>query len=173
MSDAAEGDAPAEPKPPAVKAKMPMPVMLLLLLNVGGTGYVAFQNMQSAAAAQHAAAHAGGDGKEDGHKEAKAEVGPVTPLDPFIVNLNEPEATRYLKATFELEVSGPEVVGELERLKRPIRDEVLRYLSSLSVADTQGETGKAKIQQEVVARIDKQLGGDKVRRLFIVDFMVQ
>lgn len=172
MSDAPEGDAPAEPKPPAVKAKMPMPVMLLLLLNVGGTGYVAFQNMQSAAAAHHAAASAD-DGKESGHKEARAEVGPVTPLDPFIVNLNEPEATRYLKATFELEVSGPEVVGELERLKRPIRDDVLRYLSSLSVADTQGETGKAKIQQEVVARIDKQLGGDKVKRLFIVDFMVQ
>jgi flagellar basal body-associated protein FliL len=176
MSDAPEGGAPV-PKPPAVKAKMPLPVMLLLLLNAGGTGYVVYQNMQSASAAHAAPAHGAGAGKEadDKAKEAAAKVavGPVTPLDPFIVNLNEPEATRYLKATFELEVTGPEVVGELEKLKRPIRDDLMRYLSSLSVADTQGEVGKAKIQQEVVARIDRQLGGNKVKRMFIVDFMVQ
>jgi flagellar basal body-associated protein FliL len=54
-----------------------------------------------------------------------------------------------------------------------VRDEVLRYLSSLSVADTQGEAGKSKIQKEVVTRIDKELGGGRVRRLFFVDFMVQ
>ena len=36
-------------------------------------------------------------------------------------------------------------------MRRP-DDDVLRYLSSLTVADTQGEEGKAKIQAEVAAR---------------------
>lgn len=172
-------DQPAEEKPkapPPIKTKTSKLLVLLLLVNIGGTGYVAYQGMDQVAAVHDAAATAVStvvaQAEAKSHRPAD-EVGPVTPLDPFIVNLNEPEATRYLKATFELEVSNADVIGELEKQKRPVRDEVLRYLSSLSVADTQGEVGKAKIQQEVVARIDKQLGGQKVHRLFFVEFVVQ
>jgi flagellar FliL protein len=168
MSEEAE----AQPKAPAApKQKTSKLVLILLVANLGGSGFGAFQGMQAVAAVH--AMPAGDHHKKEEDKAAKQEVGPVTPLEPFIVNLNEPDASRYLKATFELEVANAEVVGQLDKLRRPVRDEVLRYLSSLSVADTQGEAGKAKIQQEVVARIDKQLGGDKVRRLFFVEFMVQ
>lgn len=160
--------------PPPVRAKTSKLIVLLLLVNIGATGYVAYQGMDQVAAVHEAATTAVTEvTKSLHHERPKDEVGPVTSLDPFIVNLNEPEATRYLKATFELEVSDADVVGELEKQKRPVRDEVLRYLSSLSVADTQGEAGKAKIQQEVVARIDKQLGGNKVHRLFFVEFVIQ
>jgi flagellar protein FliL len=169
MSEEAE----AQPKAPAApKQKTSKLVLILLVANLGGSGFGAFQGMQ-AVAAVHAMPSGGEHQKKEEEKAPKTEVGPVTPLEPFIVNLNEPDASRYLKATFELEVANAEVVGQLDKLRRPVRDEVLRYLSSLSVADTQGEAGKAKIQQEVVARIDKQLGGDKVRRLFFVEFMVQ
>jgi flagellar protein FliL len=167
MSDEAEG----QPKPaPAPGPRTSKLVVLLLLLNVGGTGFVGFKTLELADAAAHAAPHPGAEKEEEKKTD---EVGPVTPLEPFIVNLNEPDASRYLKASFELEVAAAEVIGQLEKMKRPVRDEVLRYLSSLSVADTQGEKGKSKIQQEVVARIDRLLGGDKVRRLFFVEFVVQ
>ena len=185
MSDdaAPEGEASPAPKP----AKPPKPkgsklVGILLLANLGGTGFLVYETLQAAnaAAAVEAAAEAARprSPEEKAKEELKAkEVGPVTPLDPFIVNLNETDATRYLKATLEVEVSSATVVAELEKLKRPVRDELLRYLSSLSVADTQGEIGKAKIQQEVVSRLNRLLGkgdkGDKVRRLFFVEFMVQ
>ncbi|HTE54124.1 MAG TPA: flagellar basal body-associated FliL family protein [Kofleriaceae bacterium] len=166
MSDQAE----EQPKP----AKVPGPktskiVLILLLGNLGATGFNTFQGMQQAEAA-HAPAKAE---HETPAAEKKIEPGPVIALDPFVVNLNEPDAMRYLKATFELEVADAPAGKELEKLKRPVRDEVLRYLSSLSVTDTQGEAGKTKIQQEVVKRIDAQLGGGKVRRLFFVEFMVQ
>ncbi len=168
MSDQAEA-APAKPPGPP-KQRTSKLVLILLLANLGGTGYGVFQGMQAAEAAAHAAPAAA---EPQEPEKPKNEVGPVTPLEPFIVNLNEPDASRYLKATFELEVADAEVIGELEKLKRPVRDEVLRYLSSLSVADTQGEVGKSKIQKEVIARIDRQLGGERIRRLFIVEFMVQ
>lgn len=182
MSDEPEEEEakPESGPPPPPKAKTPFIVLLLLIINIGGTGYLAFQNLSIADAAGHAASAAAEEFekhlaklKEHAAAEKAGEVGPVTPLEPFIVNLNEPDATRYLKATFELEVSESDVVGQLDKLKRPIRDDVLRYLSSLSVADTQGEAGKAKIQQEVVARIDRQLGGGRVKRMFIVEFVVQ
>jgi flagellar basal body-associated protein FliL len=169
MSDQAE--APAKPAGPP-KQKPSLLILVLLVANIAATGYGVFLTMQGGEAAAHAAP-AEQDAKKAEPEKPKNEVGPVTPLDPFIVNLNEPDASRYLKATFELEVASVEVIAHLEKLKRPVRDEVLRYLSSLSVADTQGEAGKANIQKEVVARIDRQLGGKSVRRLFIVEFMVQ
>jgi flagellar protein FliL len=173
MSDAADDAKPAAPARP--KPKTSLLVLILLLANLGSSGFAAYEGMQ-VVTAQHAASPAGAGHAKTAEEEAKKkeEVGPVTPLEPFIVNLNEPEATRYLKATFELEVADKEAIAELEKLKRPVRDDVLRYLSSLSVADTQGEAGKAKIQKEVVSRIDRQLGGkNRARRLFFVEFMVQ
>ena len=167
MSDAPpeeEGAKPAKPPGP----KTPKIVLLLLLINLGGTGFNAFQGMQQAQAA-----HAPVKGEHGEAEPKKDEPGPVLPLDPFIVNLNEKDASRYLKASFELEVSDADVGKELEKQKRPVRDDILRYLSSLTVPDTQGEEGKAKIQQEVVKRLDARLGAGKVKRMFFVEFMVQ
>src|SRR6266545_1828932 len=185
MSDeapAAETDAAAATKAakPA-KAKGSKLVGLLLLANLGGTGFVGYQSLQQTAAAEAAAeavAAAIPKTPEEKAKEAQKakekekEVGPVTSIDPFIVNLNEPDATRYLKATFELEVASPAVIAALEKQKRMVRDELLRYLSGLSVADTQGELGKEKIQHELISRLNRMLGhiekGDSVKRLFFV-----
>lgn len=171
MSDAPpeeEGAKPAKPPGP----KTPKVVLLLLLINLGGTGFNAFQGMQQAQA-QAQAAHAPVKGEHAAEEAKKDEPGPVLPIDPFIVNLNEKDASRYLKATFEIEVADGEVAKVLEKQKRPVRDDILRYLSSLTVSDTQGEEGKAKIQQEVVKRLDAKLGPGKVKHLFFVEFMVQ
>lgn len=167
MSDAPpeeEGARPAKPPGP----KTPKIVLLLLLINLGGTGFNAFQGMQQAQAA-----HAPAEGEHAKKEPDKDEPGPVIPLDPFIVNLNEKDASRYLKVSFEIEVADAEVARLLEKQKRPVRDDILRYLSSLTVSDTQGEDGKAKIQQEVVKRLDARLGPAKVNHLFFVEFVVQ
>jgi flagellar protein FliL len=148
------------------KAKAPVsPVILgLLVLNLGGTGFVAFKTLQPQVA--HAAA------AKPAHEEAKP--GPVITLDPFVVNLNEEGSSRFLKVSLELEVTDAKAAKELETQKRAVRDEVLRYLSGLTVADTLGETNKAKIQAGLIARIDKPLGGKgSVRHMYFSEFMVQ
>ena len=99
--------------------------------------------------------------------------GPVATLEPFVVNLNEEGSTRFLKATFEVELTSNHAVDEIANNKRVVRDEVLRYLSGLAVGDTLGEAGKNKIRDEVTFRIDKALGGGRVRRTFFTDFVVQ
>ncbi|HKA91051.1 MAG TPA: flagellar basal body-associated FliL family protein [Haliangiales bacterium] len=137
-------------------------LVLLVALNLGATGFVAYKSLKPAHVVVEAAPAA-----------PKEETGVVVALDPFVVNLNEPGSSRYLKATFEVEVSGKPAADELERQKRGVRDDVLRYLSGLTVADTAGEANKAKIQESVSGRIDKQLGGGKVKRLFFTEFVVQ
>jgi len=124
-------------------------------------------------------AEAAGDAKDNAEGEAAAPVedkkpGPVVALDGFLVNLNEPGSGRYLKAAVEVEVADSGAVEEMNAQKRSIRDDLLRYLSSLSVADTLGESAKDKIKLAMVTRIGKQIGGaPRVRRLFFTDFMVQ
>ncbi len=136
--------------------------LLLVVLNLGATGFVAYKSLKPPHVVMEATP-----------PPPKDEAGVVAPLDPFVVNLNEPGSSRYLKATFEVEVAGKPAADELDHQKRAVRDDVLRYLSGLTVADTAGEANKAKIQESVIARIDKQLGGGKVKRLFFTEFVVQ
>jgi flagellar basal body-associated protein FliL len=141
-------------------------VIGLLVLNLGGTGFVAYKTLEPQVA--HAA------GAEKDAAPAKPKPGPVVSLDPFVVNLNEEGSSRFLKASFELEVADGAAAKTMEQQKRAIRDEVLRYLSGLTVAETLGESNKAKIQEGLIARIDKQLGGGgRVRHMYFSEFMVQ
>lgn len=164
MSDQPAAD-PASPSTPAAASGSKLTLILLVIgvANLGATGFVAVSG-------GHGSSGGGGEGAPAAH----AVVVPVTaPFDPLVVNLNEPGSSRYLKTSFDLELASQEALEELGRGKRGVRDQVLRYLSSLSVADTLGETGKTKIQQEIMTRIDKELGGGRVRRLYYTDFVVQ
>jgi flagellar protein FliL len=158
-----------DPKPPADGGKankpgVPKVVLALLVLNLGGTGFVAFEVLNPPPV--HMA--------KPEHAEPSSKPGPVVSMDPFVVNLNEEGSSRFLKAAFELEVADTDAAKALDTQKRAVRDEVLRYLSGLTVAETLGESNKSKIQATLVARIDKTLGGSgKVRKMYFSEFMVQ
>jgi flagellar FliL protein len=149
--------------------------LIVGVLNLGGTGFVAFKILKAPPAVA-AAGEGGGEGKggEHGKKEEKEVELPAVALDPFVVNLNEPGSSRYLKATVEVEVTDAPAVEDLKVRKRAVRDDLLRYLSSLKVDDTLGEANKAKMEEQMLARIDKQIGEKKrVHRVFFNDLMIQ
>ena len=92
-----------EEAPPLTKAAEPAAktskaVLGLLVLNLGATGFVAFK-LLTAQPAEAAAAHA------PPAAAPSAEVTcPVIALDPFVVNLDEPGTSRYLKVTLQMEL---------------------------------------------------------------------
>lgn len=137
----------------------------LLVLNLAATGFVAFKLLTA-----HPAAAAPAHHKEEG--ESAEVTGPVVALDPFVVNLDEPGTSRYLKVTLEVEVAGK---GEevLTKSKQLVRDTILSYLSGLHIKDTLGAEAKDKIRTDLMAKVTKLLGPDKVKRMFFVDFVVQ
>ncbi len=159
-----------EPPPtlqPAVMPKAgPSKAMLgLLVLNLLGTGFVAFKVLTAAPAAASKSAHAA--------PSASSEVtGPVVALDPFVVNLDEPGTSRYLKVTLELELM-PHGEAVLTKSKQLVRDAILSHLSGLHVKDTLGTGAKDKIRADLMAKLGKLLGPERVRRMFFVDFVVQ
>jgi len=156
--DKKDGDAEAEGPPSP--SKLPMLLALVNILATGAVGFLVF----SSAGAQSAP-----------EKEAIDPSIPPTPvpLDPFVVNLNEPKSSRYLKATIEVEVHGEERVALVEQKKRAIRADLLRYLSGLTVEDTTGEEKKLKIRDELIARVEKQTGADTLAGLYLTEFVIQ
>ena len=58
-------------------------------------------------------------------KVEKPEMGPIYPLDPFIVNLMEPMGKRYLKVRVELELGKAELSAEVDRRLPQFRDGIL------------------------------------------------
>lgn len=149
-------------------SKAPLIAIVVSVLNLGATGFVANKVVHAAA---HPPAEAAGG---DHGKPVPAPINhPTVQFEAFVVNLNEPGANRYLKASFDCEVENDKVVEELNFKKKVIRDDVLRFLSSLPVSATQGEAGKTKIGEEILARVNRVIGADKARHVYFNDFVIQ
>ncbi|EKO37493.1 MAG: flagellar basal body-associated protein [Solidesulfovibrio magneticus str. Maddingley MBC34] len=176
-------------------------VVLLLVLGGGGYfAYLTFfaakppaaaPPAEGAAPAEAPKADAHGEAKpaekkaEGGHGEAKSEAkgggghgggkdkaaSNNVPLPPFVVNLADPNARRYLKVVLEVEVtSNPEL---LEENKAKIRDALLMLLSSKNSQDLSTLEGKILLRKEIVDRLNQAIGQPKVSRVYFTDFVIQ
>jgi flagellar FliL protein len=168
MSEAAETAPPEPAKAKAPKAPTSPIVLGLLVLNLAGTGFGVFKVMTASPAA---AATAAAEKHEE--KPTKEITGPVVALDPFVVNLNEQGNARYLKMTAQLELVTEKDTETIEKSKQVIRDEVLSYLSGLTVKDTLGTTAKDAIREALMKKLEAIVGEHKIRRMFFQEFMVQ
>jgi len=152
----------------APTAKPSKAMLGMMVLNLGATGFVVFKLLTAHPAEAAAAA------KPPEHAAAPAAemMGPIVALDPFVVNLDEPGTSRYLKCTLRLEVA-PKMEEAINNSKEMVRDVILSHLSGLHLKDTLGAEAKDKIRQDLIAKVSKLVGPDKVRRLFFADFVVQ
>lgn len=149
-------------------AKTSKAVLALLVLNLGASGFATFK-LVTAKPAAAAPVH---EEKDEG--PTKTEVtGPVVSLQPFVVNLDEPGQSRYLKVTMQFELVAHEAEALIEKNKQVIRDAVLSHLSGLKLADTLGAAAKDKLRADVMKKVEEIVGEHKVRRMFFQEFVVQ
>lgn len=173
-------------------------ILVVLLLVLGGGGYFAyltfFAAKPPAAAPADGAAPAETAPKaeekheakpeekkaEGGHGEAKGGHGSGgkdkapsnnVALPPFVVNLADPNARRYLKVVLEVEMTGnPEL---LEGNQAKIRDALLMLLSSKTSQELSTLEGKILLRKEIVDRLNQAIGQPKVSRVYFTDFVIQ
>ena len=101
------------------------------------------------------------------------QIGPVYPLDQFIVNLLSQGGARFLKTKMDLELSGPELTAELDKKKPLIRDIIIRTLSSKTFQEVSTSRGKEKLKDELVDKINAVLADGNVKNIFFTEFVVQ
>jgi len=146
----------APPPKPKGKLKKIILYFFLLIFLVGGGGfaYLAFFDEPAPAKKEHA---------------ERA----IMSLQPFLVNLADRDARRYLKVKIELEVNNEKTAKELEKSMPRIRDQLIFLLSSKSYQDIATPEGKHQLKKEILQRLAAAPHGKKITGAFFTEFVAQ
>jgi flagellar basal body-associated protein FliL len=101
-------------------------------------------------------------------------------MDPVIANLNEPGVSRYVRASFTLEISAEtnrkKGTALLDEKKPILTDMLFVYLSGLSLKEIQGDKNLKSIQSRIREMFNEKLFPDskpQIKRVLIKEFPVQ
>ncbi|HEX4880707.1 MAG TPA: flagellar basal body-associated FliL family protein [Limnobacter sp.] len=100
-------------------------------------------------------------------------------LEQFVVNLAEPDSTRYLQIGITYEVSTPMAVEEIKTYTPVIRSRILLVLSGKTVADLTSIEGKQRLMDELVDLARVTVHGDPkdptrgIRDVHFSSFVIQ
>lgn len=100
-------------------------------------------------------------------------IGPMYPMDQFVVNLLSESGSRFLKTSLNIELDSEELSGELDSKKAAIRDIIIRTLSSKTFEEVSTMKGKERLKDEIVERINEILADGQIKNIFFTDFVVQ
>jgi len=153
-----------------------MIVVLLVILLIGG-GLAAYfllgssndpqtmqnQNTQAAPAKR----------KSSGRSTQYLTIGPMYPMDQFVVNLLSQNGSKYLKVNLDIELDTQQLSVEMDKKKALIRDIIIRVLSSKTFEEVSTMKGKERLKDEIVKKINDVLADGQVKNIFFTDFVVQ
>ena len=105
-----------------------------------------------------------------GGEEAR-ELGPVTHLDEFTINLSEDR--RFVRVSIALEVNDGDVVEEIETRTPQIRDVVISIVRSKGHDDIMDEAGTRALREDIRDQINDKLSEGQVTNVFFTEFMIQ
>lgn len=159
MASKPEGDDAGEKKKgsPIIK----IAILGIIVLAVGAGGYVGWIKFFKRPAPE-ATAH-----------KVEVEKKILHEWEPFLVNLADAGGKRYLKVAMKLELSGAKLEEELAQRNFEMRDAAIMILSSKEYEDIANASGKARLKQEVITRLNKIIKNGQVKEIYFTDFIVQ
>ena len=171
----AESPAKAEPKGANPWIPVIAVVVLMPVISFAMTQYVLIPRIQSSVAAQQQAA--GGDqkgagpAKADGAKDAKPTFS--YQFDDVVVNLSGAMGTKYLKASFSLFSSNPDLTKIITDNKSHLLDVALNVLSSKTMADLEAPGSKNLVRNDLIENFNQALNSEVIEQLYFSEFVVQ
>lgn len=104
------------------------------------------------------------------------ENGAVISLEPFVVNLADTEAPRYLRATINLMVDDKTIVDEVienATVVSKTRDVILQTLSRKRSSEIIDEEGKDHLRSEILERLEPYYPAPRVVDVMFTEFVIQ
>jgi len=178
----AEEAATNEETPQPKKKNKMLPVIIALALAGAGGGYFMMKKAPAGAEDQAEEKSEGKHGKKSEEKSAhgkkgkegkEGEGGELIALDPFIINLADSDANRYLKITFAVEVEGVEGKEGIKKKGPILRDRVIMLVSTLFYQDVRTVEGKNMLKEQIVAKLREEIGEKSVGNIYFVELVVQ
>ncbi len=111
--------------------------------------------------------------QQNGRVQDYAKVGPMVPLDKFIVNLSSDSGTRYLRTSLNLELSSEDMQSEVEQKTPMIRDFIIKILSAKSYEEISTIRGKEALKDEIVSELNKIFTDGRIENVFFTEFVIQ
>ena len=153
-------------------------IVVLAVISSAGGGVVSFILMKRALnlnAAPNTAEH---DAKESEDKKIaeKLEKSAVLPLEPFVVNLADPDAARYLRIRISLMVDDKTKSKELlenQALQLKVRDVILQSLTAKTSQELINSDGKNKLRQEIQEKVTVYFQEAKLVDVVFTEFVIQ
>lgn len=81
-------------------------------------------------------------------------------LEPIVVNLNEPQVTRYLRVVFSLAIAGEDyddAMATIEKKTHEMNNWLIVYLSDLSLEDVRGAKNINRVRREIQDSLNGRL----------------
>jgi flagellar FliL protein len=97
---------------------------------------------------------------------------PMTEPLSFIVNLTGDGGERYLRAKMVFEVDNPASLHELDVAESRIRDAVIDLLSSKAPADLADPSGKQRLREEIIVRVNGTTPTGRISRVNFIEFAI-
>jgi flagellar FliL protein len=155
-------------------------VVLLFLLLVGGAAAAYFMLNEDDAVIEDANAAKQTKVVAQNAKQATTsrstdytKMGPIYPMDQYIVNLYNEGSSRYLKTTLNFELSSAELSAEMDTKKPLIRDIVIKTLSAKTYEEISTIKGKENLKDELASKVNQVLTDGQINNLFFTDFVIQ
>jgi flagellar FliL protein len=150
-------------------------IVVVVLLSNGIWGAVYFMSGPSANA--QAAESAEGKAEAESEEESKAvdpgELGPIHTIEPFVVNLNEPGGSRFLRIGVSLEMGDEKHREVVESRMVPLKDVLISELSSLDVEQISSKRDKERLREDLLESVQGVTSRAAVRQIYFTEFMVQ
>jgi flagellar FliL protein len=141
--------------------------MLIFVLGLGG-GLFMMWNKLSAMETQ-----AQSPSDQDTSVPVEELLGPIYPLDTFIVNLADKGGKRYLRITIDLELDGKELESEITKRLPQVRDSILTILPTKRFEDISSAKGKTALRDQMLERINGMLARGQITNIYFKEFVVQ
>ena len=163
-----------EEKPAKKTSKLLIIILLIASLAIGGAAiFLVITNMTSDDKSGVAEGRNAGDEGDGGKKVGMDKLGPIMPLEPFIVNLSGAGGRNYLKIEITLEFDKKGVQAELENKMPLIKDSILLLLATKSFESIQTAEGKLMLKNEIITRLNRFLSTGVIQNLYFTNFVVQ
>src|SRR5210317_270442 len=142
-------------------------VMMVFVLGLGG-GLFMMWNKLSAMETQ-----AQSPSDQDASVPVEELLGPIYPLDTFIVNLADKGGKRYLRITIDLELDSKDLESEVTKRLPQVRDSILTILPTKRFDDISSAKGKTALRDQMLERINGLLARGRVTNIYFKEFVVQ
>jgi flagellar FliL protein len=155
----------APPEPPKKKSFFKLLIIVLVVLGVGGgAGYYFYGRTAIAQYLKHQ--------KAEQAKMAKAELGPLLALDPFIINVAGSPG-KFVKIQIALEVKDVKIQEHAKKLNPVMRDAMLTVLGAKAPEVFMDISARPAMKKELLAVVNPLFKDGDVKAVYITDIIMQ